>query len=117
MANITGLCYVSVRGVTLRSEKGATLEVGGKIGKSATSTKGFEGTYTEENKPGKVTMTIIHSDKDDLTVFQNLRDEPVTFETDSGQTYLIAQAGTVGDVTLEGHTFKFSMEGAPAELL
>lgn len=114
---LTGLCYINVRGVRLRSEKGATLEVGGKVGKAAMSTHGFEGTYTEEIKPSKITASIIHSDKDDLTEFQALRDEPVTFETDSGQTYLIARASVTTPIKLKGNTFDLEMEGDPAELL
>ena len=114
---LTGLSYINIKGVRVRSEKGATLEVGGKVGKSALSTTGFEGTFTDEIKPGKVSFSVIHTDKDDLTTYQNLRDEPVTFETDSGQTYLINRAGTVGEVKLKGNTFEVEMEGDPAELL
>ena len=117
MAKLTGMCYITVQGVKLRSEKGATLEVGGPIGESAMSTSGFEGTATKEIKPGKVTASIIHTDKDDITVFQNLRDTPVTFETDSGQTYLINRAGQVGDVKLKDGKFEIDFEGDPAELL
>ena len=117
MAKVTGLAHITIKGVRVHSEKGATLEVGGKVGKSAVSTSGFVGTYTDEIKPGKITFSIIHTDKDDLTVYQNLRDEPVTFETDAGQTYLINRAGTVGDVKLKGNTFEIEMEGDPAELL
>ncbi|MFZ1417408.1 MAG: phage tail tube protein [Burkholderiaceae bacterium] len=114
---LTGLSYINIKGGRVRSEKGATLEVGGKVGKSALSTTGFEGTFTDEIKPGKVSFSVIHTDKDDLTTYQNLRDEPVTFETDSGQTYLINRAGTVGEVKLKGNTFDVEMEGDPAELL
>ena len=114
---LTGLSYINIKGGRVRSEKGATLEVGGKVGKSALSTTGFEGTFTDEIKPGKVSFSVIHTDKDDLTTYQNLRDEPVTFETDSGQTYLINRAGTVGEVKLKGNTFEVEMEGDPAELL
>ena len=45
---LTGLSYINIKGVRVRSEKGATLEVGGKVGKSALSTTGFEGTFTDE---------------------------------------------------------------------
>ena len=115
---ITGLTFVTIRGARLRTDKGSTLEVGGKVGKSAMSTsRGFEGTYTDEIKPGKISLSVFHTDKDDLTTFQNLREEPVMVETDSGQTYLINRAGTVGDVKLKDNKFDFEMEGEPAELL
>lgn len=114
---LTGQAYINVNGRKLRSKKGASLEVGGKIGKSAMSTTGYEGMYTDEIKPAKIKCSVFHSDKDDLTAIQSIRDAVVTFETDSGQTYLINSAGTTNTVEIKDEGYELEMEGAPAELL
>ena len=116
-AKMTGICHLNINGSRMRSEKGATLEVGGPISESAMSTLGFEGTVTKEIKPGKISASIIHSNNDDLAAIQRWRGVTATFVTDSGQTYLIENAGTVGDVKMKDGKFDIDLEGAPAELV
>ena len=116
-AKMTGVTYVNVNGRRVRSKKGSTLTVGGKVGKEVMSTSGFEGVATDEMEPGRVKVTVAHSDKDDVTSVQSWRGIDITFETDSGQTYLIADAGTVGKVELKDGELSFEMAGHPAELL
>ncbi|AXF86768.1 hypothetical protein DTO96_102524 [Ephemeroptericola cinctiostellae] len=116
-AKMTGICHLNVNGARMRAEKGASLEVGGPVGESAMSTSGFEGTVTKEIKPAKISATLLHSDKDDVSAIQRWRGVTVTFETDSNQTYLIQNAGTVGDVKFKDGKIDFELEGAPAELL
>ena len=116
-AKITGLVYINIGGRRQRSEKDATLEVGGKVGEAVMSANGYEGHATKEIAPAKISATFIHTGNDDVTALQNLRDTPVTFETDSGQTYLIANAGTEGSVKLKGGKIDVEITGTPAELL
>ncbi|AUH51219.1 hypothetical protein CXB49_10560 [Chromobacterium sp. ATCC 53434] len=58
----------------------------------------------------------INSDED-VVALQQLEDVTLIFETDSGQRYLVANAGTVGEVELKGNKVDMTMAGDPAELI
>lgn len=119
MANnnsVTGMCYISINGQRVHSEPDATLTVGGPVSEAALSTLGFVGLYTKENQPGVVKFKLFHTGNLDVTMLQRLRDQTLTFETDSGQRYLIRNAGTTELVELSKNSVDIKMSGAPAEL-
>lgn len=113
---VTGFCYININGQRIHSEAGSTLQVGGPVGKSAISTLGFVGIYNDEHQPATVKFKMVHTGDIDITTLQRLRDQTLTFETDSGQRYLIRRAGTTGVVELSKNSVDITMEGAPAEL-
>lgn len=117
MAKLTGMCHVHINGTRLRSEKGAELSPGGKIKKAATDTVGYVGSYTDEIKPGVVKLSVIHADDTDITALQNIEDATVVFETDSGQSYLVRQAATTGEVKIKDGKVDLELSGAAAELI
>lgn len=117
MAKLTGLATVKVNGATLRSKPGASLKVGGPIKKAESDSNGFAGHSVEEIKPGEVKCTLLHAGDTNLVTLQAISDATVIFETDSGQTYLVRQAGTEGEVELKGKEVEITFSGAPAELV
>lgn len=115
--SVTGLCYININGQRVHSQPDATLRVGGKIAKSAMSVLGFVGQYTDEIQAAQVKFKMIHTGNIDVTTMQQLREQTVVFETDSGQRYLLRNAGTVDAVELSKNVLDVTMEGAPAELV
>ncbi|MCX8749251.1 phage tail tube protein [Snodgrassella sp. B3088] len=119
MANngaVTGLCYISINGQRLHSEPDATLTVGGPVGEASMSTLGFVGIHNKEIQPGSVKFKLIHTGDLDISMLQRLRNQTLTFETDSGQRYLIRNAGTIEAVELSKNSIDIKMAGNPAEL-
>lgn len=117
MANLTGVVVIKVNGTKMRSDPGATLKPGGKIGEAVNDDGGFQGVATKEVKGSEVKWTMTHGDDVDVTSLQNLRGVTLVFETDSGQSYLCANAGTVGEVELKGNKVDITMAGDEAELM
>lgn len=117
MAKMTGICFIDINGSRVRSKPDSKFSPGGPISEAVMDVNGHNGTATTEIKPGEVKFTIPHGSDIDLTALQALRDVPVTFQTDSGQTYLIRNAGTVSAIELSGREFELTMAGAPAELV
>lgn len=117
MAKITGLVSIKVNGATLRSKPGASLKPGGEIQKAETDSSGFAGHSVDEIKPGEIKCTLLHAGDTDVVTLQRIRDATVVFETDSGQTYLVRQAGTEGEVEMKGKEVDITFTGAPAELV
>ena len=117
MAKMTGVAYVNINGSRVRSKEGASLKVGGAIGEAIMDTNGYCGHATKELKPGEVKFVIPHGDDIDVTALQQLSGATVVFETDSGQRYLIRNAGAEGEVELKGKEVDITMTGEPAELM
>lgn len=116
MAKMTGICYVEMNGSRVRS-KDASLKPGGPISKAVTDDNGVNGHATEEIKPAEIQFTLPHGDDVDVTALQRVRGATAVFETDSGQRYLIRNAGTEGEVALKGKGIDITLSGEPAELM
>ena len=117
MNKVTGLCWIMVNGVKLHSEAGATLNPGGPIAKPAVSTSGFVGLFTDEIQAAKLKFKLMHTGDIDVVMLQQLRGVTLVFETDSGQRYLIRNAGTTDAIEFSKNSVDMTMEGAPAELM
>jgi len=115
MARMTGVSYITVNGRRLRSKPGASLKPGGRIREGIADSNGFCGNATKEIKGAEVKLTLPHAADDDVVVLQNLEDATVLFETDSGQRYLVREAGTVGEVELKGNEVELTLSGHEAE--
>ncbi|MEO9385305.1 phage tail tube protein [Chromobacterium phragmitis] len=117
MARMTGVVYITLNGQKKRSEGDASLKVGGKIREQIKDANGPCGLATKEVVGGEVKFTLRHGSDEDVVALQQLDDVTVLFETDSGQRYLVASAGTVGEVELKGNKVEVTMAGNPAELV
>ena len=89
----TGTAYISVNGKMLRSKPGASLKVGGMERQEVVANGKIVG-YTEKPVPSELDCTVAHTGDTDLLEMSAYKDATVTFETDSGQTYTIANAWT-----------------------
>lgn len=117
MAKVTGLCKVKVNGVTLRSKPKAELKVGGPKQKAATDVNGFVGHEVEEIMPAEIKTTLVCDENTNPVALQQINGATVIFEADSGQSYMIRNAGTEGEVSWKGAEVEITLSGAPAELI
>jgi len=115
MAKVTGIVKVYIDGQLQRSKEGAKLMLGGRertpvVGHSVYG-------YAEKVAPSQVDFTLADMADTDLIQLRDKVDSTVRFETDTGKSYLIANAfvstppeitGGEGDVTV-------TMMGDPAE--
>lgn len=115
MARLTGMTYVLINGQRLRSKPGASLKPGGAIQKAQTDAYGFAGHATEEIKPAEIKCTLLHDDSTDVTALQQIRGATAIFESDSGQRYLVREAGTEDEIEWKGKEVELTLTGAPAE--
>ncbi|KMN47932.1 hypothetical protein VL04_00665 [Chromobacterium violaceum] len=91
--------------------------MGGKIREQIKDANGPCGLATKEVNGAEVKFTLRHGSDEDVVALQQLEDVTLLFETDSGQSYLVANAGTVGEVELKGNKVEVTMAGNPAELV
>jgi hypothetical protein len=108
MAKVTGIVKVYVDGKLLRSKPGAKLKTGGKkrTGVAGHSPYG----YTEEVEFAELDCTLAHMADTDILELNELTEATLRFETDTGQTLMVANAFTTepceitggeGDLTLK----------------
>lgn len=117
MAQITGIVFVKVDGALQRSKEGAKLTMGGKE-RTAQVGHSVYG-YAEKVVPAVVEFTLAHVGGDDLIGLQNKVDSTLEFETDTGDSYLVANAFCTKPAELTGGEgdVAFEFNGDAAELV
>ena len=114
MAQVTGIIKIYVNGRMLRTKPGAKFNPGGK-------TRTFESGhsvygYHEEVVPATLDCTLVHMADTDVVEMSNLTEQTLKVETDTGQTYVVAQAATTEPCELSsGGDMTLKMSGQPAE--
>lgn len=115
MPQITGIVYVKIDGMLMRSKEGAKLMLGGK---ERTPQVGYK-LYGPSEKviPSTVEFTIAHAAGDDLVGLSAKIDSTIEFDTDTGDSYLVANAFCTKPAELTGGEgdVAFAFMGDPAE--
>lgn len=88
---VTGKVYITVRGQRLRSKEGAKLETGGAQREAAISDSGVDG-FTEAITAPRVEFTLNHTADISLADIHSVRDETLTYETDTGRSFTLSNA-------------------------
>lgn len=115
MSKVTGMCYVKLNGIPLRTQPGASLKPGGPVVEMVSDVNGVVGPTTKEIKAAEVKAKITHTGDLDVVAVQAIRDQTLTFETDTGQRYLIRDASVIDVVELSGKELDVTFSGQPAE--
>lgn len=114
-AKVTGICIVRLNGKSLRSKEKATLAVGGVERTAQYADNAFAGFST---KPvcAKVSATLVHDSATDLLDIASAENVSIEFATDTGISYLVANAFCVKPPELTGGDGEVSVEfeGSPA---
>jgi hypothetical protein len=113
MVQATGRVQIKTDGRLLRSRAGASLQTGGTI-RAPLTTDSADVYFTEDTQPSSVTATLVHVAEDDIVSLRSLRDFTLTFETDTGAGWSIANAFVteVGELSNGEYTVTFA--GPPA---
>lgn len=116
MAQVTGICFITIDGKLMRSKPGASLKLGGKERTAQMGHKVYG--YSEAVVASEVELTLAHMADTDLIELRDKVNATCQFETDTGVTFLLTNcfvseppqltAGE-GDVTLK-------LMGDPAEV-
>ncbi len=117
MAKVTGIVIVKIDGGVVRSKEGAKLNIGGK---ERTPIVGHK-LYGPAEKFIHATMefTLAHVGGDDLIGLSAKVDATLEFETDTGDTYMMANSFATKPAELSGGEGDVSLEfaGDPAKLI
>lgn len=117
MAKLTGRYIVKIDTVRKNTEKGASLNPGGKTYKAVAGVSGFVGHEIDEVKPATAKFTIILDETVTLVALKNLKDTTLVFEGDDGQSYQIRHATVEGDIEGKDGRCEVTMTGAAAEVI
>lgn len=116
MANpnkVWGQARIRVNGREFTTEPKATLELGG-IAREGVEADFVAGKFTEKTTPSKLECSILIGSGFSVAGL-NFDDATVTFEGDTGQTYVIGHAYTSDPPSISDGKAKLTMMGPPAE--
>lgn len=117
MAATHSMAYIKVDGALLRSLPGAKIDLGGKTRASVVGDNAIHG-YSETIKPSMLECEISLTQGFSLEQLRNITGATVTYEADTGQTYVMADAFVTETINItagEGGKVALKFEGQPAE--
>ncbi len=112
-----GIAFVKFDGEMLRSNPGAKIDLGGKERAPVVGSSVVHG-YTEKLKPATVECELSLAKGDTLEKIRNAVDVTITFECDTGQTYIVRHAFLTDTLQItegEGGKIPAKFAGQPAE--
>lgn len=115
MGQLTGRVFITCKGERLRSEKGASLKnFGGVERKGQTADTGVSG-YIEETVIPTVECSLQHSADLSLKDLLAITDETISFDTDSGRSFVLTGAWCTGALELTDGKVKVKFEAMDCE--
>lgn len=111
------MAYIKTDGALLNSMPGAKLDLGGKTREPVIGGNGILG-YAEKIKPSSLECEISLSQGTSLAALQKIVNATVTYEADTGQTYVIRNAFVTETLSVtagEGGKVALKFSGDPAE--
>ncbi len=99
MTTLTGRAFIKVEGEQLSTMNGAKLTFGNIESTPVVTDQGVAG-FTEKPTVPQIEATIPHSKAVSLTTLAAIKDQSITFETDSGKTYILSNARTQNNLEL-----------------
>ncbi len=100
MAQITGRAFIKHNGQLLRTKEGAKLNMGGVKRNTEKGDTGVHG-YSEEVSEPFIECSIAHGADTNLTDLRDITDASITFETDSGKSFILRGAWLESPLELE----------------
>lgn len=117
MANpnqVTGRVFITVNGARLASKEGAKLDMGGVTRTGVAGDSGVHG-YSEKTEIPFIECTISHKADTDMVALAAWANESATFQTDTGQTYLLRNAWLAKPPELSKGEISLRLEGVSCE--
>lgn len=116
MAKILGRATVKMDGAVLMSHPGASLQLGG-ITRTTRTGNSVHG-YSEQVQPSRLECRVSLTAQTDMAALRAAADVTLTFECDTGQTYVVGRAWLTEPPTItDGNDSNVGLifEGDPAE--
>lgn len=117
MSQRLGIAFVKVDGELLESMPGAKIDIGGKTRSTVLGANAVLG-FSETPAPASVECEISIGPKTSLKKLRGITNATITFECDTGQTYVINGAwleGTLVATSGDGGKVPLKFVGPPAE--
>jgi hypothetical protein len=111
---VTGRCFITVSGTRQASKEGAKLHIGGVSRTGVAGDSGVHG-YTEKTEIPFIEFTISHKADTDMVALAAWTNETATFQTDTGQTYLLRNAWMAKPPELSKGEVSLRLEGMSCE--
>lgn len=114
---LIGRAFITVAGNRVRSEPGATCDIGGVTRTTIVGDNGIDG-FAETPKQSVVECSISVGAGESVAQYREISDTTITFECDTGQTYVIRNAWLTEPPVItgqEGGKVSLKFEGPPAE--
>lgn len=100
MAQVTGRVFITLGGKRLASKEGAKLIYGGVERETVIADTGVVGYQEKVSAPG-VECTIAHTPDVSLDELSNTNDATLSFDTDSGKSFVLSNAWLAKPLELE----------------
>ena len=113
---VWGQVRIKIDGAVLDTEGKSSLEPGGTM-REAVQADFKAGFHTESTVESKVTCSVLLTAGVSVTALQEIDDATVTFEADTGQTYVIRHAYCSNKVSASEGKAQLELSGPPAEEL
>ena len=117
MANpnqVTGRVFITVNGTRLASKEGAKLNMGGVSRTGVAGDSGVHG-YSEKTEIPYIEGAISHKANTDMVALAAWANETATFQTDTGQTFLLRNAWLAKPPELSKGEISLRIEGVTCE--
>ena len=114
MSKKTGRAFIQAGGIRLASLPGAEIDTGAMERKAVIGDAGVLG-YTETPTVPYVECTVQHDSETSLQEFADMVDVKVSFDTDSGKSYVLWGAWRAGTVKMSKGEVKLRFEGMSCE--
>jgi hypothetical protein len=114
MAQVTGRVAIIVKGVRLASKEGATLNFSDVEREGVAGDGGVIG-YQEKTAIPQIECTIAHTGATRLSELQAIVDETVSFDVDSGTSYVLRNAWCTSALSLSNGEVGVTFQGLKCE--
>lgn len=116
MAQLTGRITIRLDGKELKSKDGATVDPGG-VNRTTEKGGGRILGFTEEDVQASASFKLVHDKSVSLIALNKLVDATLSFETDSGVTFILRGAYTTKTVPLSGNEVSVEMDAVECDEL
>lgn len=106
---LTGKGYINIKGKRVRSKEGSTMRYGGVTREGQTGDTGVAG-FIESTAIPEVELVLHHAGDVSLQELQDMTNETITFDTDTGKSFIFSEAWCVGGLELSRNELKVKFQ-------
>lgn len=111
---VTGRVAITVKGKRIASKEGATLKYSNFSREGVVGDSGVIG-FAEKSEIPEITCVVAHTSETRLSDFQDMKDETVSFDADSGTSYVLRNAFLADPLEISKGEVKLRFLGVKCE--